>query len=183
MSKNNKNKKQKVADEPQHVKIANKSAKGQILEEKSRKRTRTVSQQLEIVQEEPAKIMKNTVNGSVRRKIDFSDKDKQVNNNATKIMVQTRANAGRLTRLVPESKSQRNSNVDGRVQWTNEFMAKIRRSNEKFRQKQEDKKLKNALLLQDGVLAGPSNKGKVVETQGQQQQNDLDDGIITGVEG
>ena len=85
-------------------------------ESRSRKRTRTnLNSQATVAENKRVKPSKMLKNQPVKRKINF-DNDKQVNNNATKTIGQSRPK-----RLIGSKGSDRDENV---VIWTKEYMQK-----------------------------------------------------------
>ena len=112
----------------------------------------------------------NEVKGGAKRKIDFgkSTRNEQVNNNATRAVV-TRGLANNSQRIP-------NENSLSKVRWTQEFMDKVRKSNEKYqRQKQKDKRGQNSKINQTNVNGKVSLQEKGDGIDAEVLRNSTDD--------
>ena len=104
----------------------------------------------------------------VKRKMDFNDDEQyvtQVNNNSSRPKVENKIVNRPVRKVLNEGKSKQDVDISlNRVQWTKEFMEKIRRSNERHRQKEKSVKM------------AENNSSDIL-------QDRQDDGVTLGVEG
>ena len=127
----------------------------------------TVGKEADKSKQMPMKAKK--VKKSVKHRIEFDKSNEQDNNNASRAEVSGNAYVYR-TRGMNNSHNLSNKNAaktrndcmftsDSRVQWTREFMEKVRKSNEKHKQKSGLKNVKNvnvpiSLQKGDGIQTG-----------------------------
>ena len=157
-----------------------------------RKRNLTKSGEAESPNAKATKIQKSKIGkGSVRRKIDFNDSqqvqenknskvktnenEKQVNNNASltrklgEVKDRTRSKKGQECHVenvkdgkTVRVKSQPEKVESNRVQWTKEFMEKVRKSNERHNRKSKSKR-SNVDKQDDSLLQNAQTRGDGIE--------------------
>ena len=174
MSKVNVNKRAKLSKETSKMnKSADEPKSGKI----NRKRTRSnVENQTRSSPVDDSKLPKNSKGNndgkaeSVKRRIDFNDssqESRQVNNNASRLNpivdqkgikeIRVKRPARKVNEDRPGTSTVEGDNSLSRVQWTKEFMNKIRLSNEKYRQRYLNKinqTCDDIFQADDGVTLG-----------------------------